>query len=240
VILLFEFLSFRAWYVCFDELLKPKQNDCLIFSFGINEDESFDQEINKNHGCKVHSFDPFVETPRFKLVRNSTKSWDSVQLEINSQWMFYRLGIAGHTSVPRIDHLKFKDMLNFNQILDMTNSRNKVIDVFKIDVEGAETGVLETLDMDYFCRYVKQFVIETHSEATSELLYKLEKCFYLFHRDSRLFLQYRVGPTGYLTEWQLPDGFMLNMSLFRDEVDMARSLFTKGELYFVNLNFVST
>ncbi len=129
-------------------------------------------------------------------------------------------------------------MLNFDQILDMTKTRNKIVDVFKIDIEGPEKGVIETMDIDYFCKYVKQFMIETHPGFPPDLIYKLERCFYLFHRDSRLFLESIRGPTGWLTEWQKTGGFSLNLSLFKNEVELSKFLFTKGELYFVNLNFL--
>jgi hypothetical protein len=46
------------------------------------------------------------------------------------------------------------------------------------------------------------------------------------------------GPTGWLTEWQKPGGYLLNLSYFKNEMDLAAALFTRGEIYFVNWNFL--
>lgn len=43
--------------VCLDEGLKPAINDCLVYSFGIDNEWSFDDDMAKL-GCNVYSFDP--------------------------------------------------------------------------------------------------------------------------------------------------------------------------------------
>jgi hypothetical protein len=212
-----------------------------VFSFGVNHDESFDVEINKNHGCVVHSFDPFVETKRFADIRSSKQELSkSVKIPVNPKWTFYRLGITGKKANRDLSSLKLKEMIDFEQVLDLTNTRNKVVDVFKMDIEDGEISVLETIDMDYLCKYVKQFVLETHLNMPRQLLYKVEKCFYLFHRDTRFFQTSHQGPTGHLTEWQKPGGHSINVQKFLNELDLASFMFTTGELYFVNLNFVQS
>jgi hypothetical protein len=197
--------------------------------------------MNSKYGCTVNSFDPFVETLKFKFYRQSNPSLEkSVKVPINSKHTFYKLGITGNETKKELQQIKLGDMLNFNQILDLTESRYKVIDVFKIDIEGPEVGVIASMDMDYFCKYVKQFVVETHKNMPGGLLFKLEKCFYLFHRDHRFMLKRLRGRTGWLTEWQNPGGFLLNLSYFKNEIDLATTLFTRGELYFVNQIFLSS
>ncbi len=47
---------------------------------------------------------------------------------------------------------------------------NKTINVFKTDIEGAEWQVLEELDVDYMCKYVKQILLETHPSRMDAVL----------------------------------------------------------------------
>ena len=72
----------------------------------------------------------------------------------------------------------------------MTKLENKVVDVFKMDIEGGEIDVLQNLNIDYACLYFKQFMLETHTRSLTDtffhtILRKLEPCFVLFHRDTR-------------------------------------------------------
>ncbi|VDI18203.1 Hypothetical predicted protein [Mytilus galloprovincialis] len=46
-----------GWNVCHDKPYRPPV-PCLVYSFGINNDFSFDDFIVKTYGCDVHSFDP--------------------------------------------------------------------------------------------------------------------------------------------------------------------------------------
>ncbi len=43
--------------VCLDEGLQPAINNCLVYSFGIDNEWSFDDDMAKL-GCDVYSFDP--------------------------------------------------------------------------------------------------------------------------------------------------------------------------------------
>jgi hypothetical protein len=151
-----------AWFVCMDEGVRPSFNHCTVLSFGISTDESFDAEMNEKFGCRVHSFDPNVETQRFGDKRRNTPGLGERDvLAVNDKWHFYRVGlkaVAPNSSAEtKTDNLK-----TIEQIYDLTGTRNQVIDVWKMDIEGYERPVLENLDIDYVCKYVKQFMFETH------------------------------------------------------------------------------
>lgn len=45
--------------VCLDEGVRPKPNDCYVYSFGNNGEWSFDEHMEA-YGCKVFVFDPSV------------------------------------------------------------------------------------------------------------------------------------------------------------------------------------
>ncbi|XP_021363146.1 uncharacterized protein LOC110456625 isoform X2 [Mizuhopecten yessoensis] len=51
-------ISSRSNYkVCYDGKYKPGK-PCLVYSFGIAHDFTFDDEMATKDGCEVHSFDP--------------------------------------------------------------------------------------------------------------------------------------------------------------------------------------
>lgn len=115
-----------------------------------------------------------------------------------------------------------------------------MIDVFKLDAEGAEWESLPYIfdtNPGLLCDYVKQIAVETHSwlynhTLNYQVVSRLEKCFRLFRRDQRFYIS--LGPT----EWQM-DSFNLDLKKYKDEVDLAKWLFTYGELYFVNIKFLN-
>lgn len=115
----------------------------------------------------------------------------------------------------------------------------KVIDVLKIDTEGAEWESLPHIMNTYpdlLCKQVKQLALETHSWLYNHthnylIIKSLEKCFRMYRRDHRFYLN--LEPT----EWQL-NSFMLDIKKYKDELELAIVLLTYGELYFVNKNFL--
>lgn len=232
-----------AWFFCFDSRLKPVKNNCNILSFGINNDDTFDSEMNLNYGCVVHSFDPYVEHSRFKTIRDSKiELKDSFKIKANEKWFFYRLGIVG--SVKNIQTpTKIGGMNTLENILEMTGLRYKVIDMFKMDIERGEVDVLENFDIDYACKYYKQFALETHPESNLDtymyrLLTKLDKCFLLFHRQTRFYRGDTWAETGHKTEYQNPNGWSFNIKDYKDEITLATFILSMGELYFVNKNYI--
>ena len=52
-----------------DELL-PAHNNCLVYSFGVGEDISFEDDLNDLFHCEMHLFDPTVPIAEMKNVRN--------------------------------------------------------------------------------------------------------------------------------------------------------------------------
>jgi hypothetical protein len=208
-----------------------------VLSFGIYNNDIFDYDINAKKNCIVHSFDPFNEPTRVRNIR-SERGWDNkVSIEINSRWFFHSIGI---TNGERIKGVGKKGGLNtYENILTQLNLIDKVVDVLKIDTEGAEWESIPFImekNPDLLCKNVKQLAIETHSWLYNHthnyrVIQKLEKCFRLYKRDQRFYITLSE------TEWQTK-GFQLPLANFKNEVDLARYLFLYGELYFVNFNFL--
>lgn len=80
-----------AWFICFDDQLAPLKFNCTILSFGINHDFTFDMEMNKEFGCNILSFDPFIEADIFAKIRAANKYLSkSIVIKVNSKWSFYK------------------------------------------------------------------------------------------------------------------------------------------------------
>ena len=231
-----------AWYVCFDTGVEPEYDNCNVLSFGVNKDPSFDIEMNTVYKCQVESFDPFIIDNTFRK-RGFT---DKLTVTMNDKWRFHKMGIVGNdTSETKKKH-KIGWMATLEEVLAYTNLNEKVIDVFKIDTEGSEIGVLESLNVDYACKYFKQFLIETHPYYSSNvrenayinlrLLRKLEACFLLFHRNSKFIKGSGLGAEG-LNEFQSRN-FKIYLSYYRNELDLMGYLMSIGELFFINKNFL--
>ena len=211
-----------AWYICFDEKIKPMTNQCVVLSFGINEDASFDIEMSKKIKCQVESFDPFVVN---KLFNKTEHDKSLLTIRVNEKWRFHKIGITGDWKQAK----KWKRigwMAKLEDILEYTNLMNKIIDVVKMDIENGEWSVLINLDIEYACKYFKQFVLETHTSKLDSrvfeqngkfdpltVLRKLERCFLLFHRDTRFYLSSKPSVYGfYETEFQNHKNIKLDLS----------------------------
>jgi hypothetical protein len=114
-----------------------------------------------------------------------------------------------------------------------------------MDIEGSEWSVFIQMDMDYACKYFKQILFETHPQKrgsmsiiqTLELLHKLDKFFLLFRRDTRMYADYTETELGKLTEFQR-DVPIVVRNYGKDGTEVAAWLFSIGEFYFVNKNFL--
>lgn len=235
-----------SWILCFDYKAKPQENSCNVLSFGIRDDDSFDEVMNNKYGCNVYSFDPFVEPPRVKDIRAKINS-ESSKIEINKNWYFFNLGI---THLSSNDHSFWKrgSMVSLEEIISEFKLENQTIDVLKMDIEGGEFDVFKQLNIDYVCKYVKQITIETHPSNPNIPTYKLyenfkslariEACFLLFYRHTRFYMKEGPIPTGWASEWEVDGGFQLDIKKFANEIDIASYMYLYGELSFVNRNYL--
>jgi FkbM family methyltransferase len=141
--------SYGGFYLNPDKLT----SNSIVYSFGIGKDLTFDQKVIQKHNCKVFGFDP---TP---------KSIDYVgKLKISPLFYFSNFGISTSTGsekfyLPRNKHAvsgsmainEYMDQSNFIEV-QMKNFKDiasgfghEYIDVVKMDIEGSEYTVIETV-----------------------------------------------------------------------------------------------
>jgi len=123
-------------FVCMDKMLLDSDRPCLIYSFGIANDWTF-EDFMDYRGCEIHAHDPTVEFPadRGQNIR------------------FSKLGLAKEVA-PNMDTLV--------NILWKNGHTDILVDYLKIDIEGAEIGGLPDWLATGALTNVHQIALELH------------------------------------------------------------------------------
>lgn len=213
---------------CLDSFVR---NSCLIMSMsvGYNQlDDTFNNQLYDWSGCRLLTFDPYQQ---FNHINKST-----FMIQIKPNWIFYRLGLTASAAVDDNSNLMTIRKLTEYIHLDSFSTR---IDILNIDLDNAnEWNLLDDNDFFlYLCQHVKQLIIKTKPIYSKRFqhyriyILKLNRCFSLLRRRSRLYLLGRHNQ--FESEWSLTT-FSLNLGLFCDEIDMSMYLLVYGHLYLIN------
>jgi len=130
-----------GWEICDDVDVRPKR-PCVVYSFGIANDFSFDDDTALNYGCHVYSFDPSMD------VETHNRS-DLVH--------FYKIGLSGRSETRGNWQL-----YTFSDIRQMLGHQRTQIDVVKIDIENSEWTALKNMAATGELRRFKQMLLEFH------------------------------------------------------------------------------
>ncbi|KAI9563628.1 hypothetical protein GHT06_011092 [Daphnia sinensis] len=140
--------------VCLDDGLKPAVNDCLVYSFGIDNEWSFDDDMAKL-GCDVYSFDPSMEE------NDHNRS---------PQIHFFQIGIwnrDGHIFLDKKRPDVAWKVLTLSSIYERLKlfHGQRIIDYVKIDIEGDEWTILPEIIQSGILNRIKQFAMEIHFDG---------------------------------------------------------------------------
>uniref|UniRef100_A0A0B7A6J9 Methyltransferase domain-containing protein n=1 Tax=Arion vulgaris TaxID=1028688 RepID=A0A0B7A6J9_9EUPU len=131
-----------GWEVCDDIDVRPTP-PCIVYSYGINNDWTFDDDISKLYGCHVFSFDPSIQSDthnRSDLVH------------------FYKLGISGQSYINK----QKWQLYRHEDLRVLLKHERSTIDVIKMDVENAEWSALDDMVTSDQFKNVRQLFIEFH------------------------------------------------------------------------------
>ena len=131
--------------VCMDPGVVPESNDCLVYSFGINNEWSFDRMF-EHFGCQVYAFDPSM----YLTDRD-------VSLRIH----FFKLGLSDADTDHGPTNWKLRTLDAIYRTLQQRHGP-KVIDYLKIDIEGSEWSSLKQILQSGMLDKVKQLGVEVH------------------------------------------------------------------------------
>lgn len=144
-----------GWDICDDTKLRPT-SPCLVYSFGINNDFSFDDDAIKKYGCEVHSFDPSMGKESY--IRNTLNH-------------FHAIGISGRDQKTP----QGWELLTYKSILQRLRHTEKKIAILKLDVERWEWDVLPNMlnsgSLDGIDNLAIEFHLELHGAEQGREVY---------------------------------------------------------------------
>jgi hypothetical protein len=190
--------------VCLDPQVAPKPNECLVYSFGIDNEWSFDEQMEL-YGCEVFSFDPSMGVENHNHSRSIH---------------FYNWGLGNKDEYDNNLNWTIRSLSSIYKTLSIIHG-NKVIDYLKIDIEYSEWLALPQIIESGILSNVRQLGMEIHLEHLmpmekhrewSKILRSVEKkgmirfdskfnpwSFGSFIKDGKIIQMW--GPLGYEIAW---------------------------------------
>lgn len=154
---------YAGFYLCPDQL-GPRS---VLYSFGIGEDISFDEEVIRQFGCTVYGFDPTPKSIDWVKSREVPPGFHFIPVGISSRSGkvdFYLPKNPSFVSGSAYIHNDVEEKIEVPmQTLPeiMAQLGHTEIDVLKMDIEGAEYEVIDHILSSGIP--VGQLLIEFHS-----------------------------------------------------------------------------
>jgi hypothetical protein len=126
--------------------VKEEFSECLVYSFGINNDWTFDEAM-ESFGCRVYAFDPSM---------NLSNHYHSSKIQ------FFKIGLSDrceHSSTKKNNWpIESLDSIYYN----LLRHQGRIIDYLKIDIESDEWIVLPQILSSGMMDKVRQLGVEIH------------------------------------------------------------------------------
>ena len=148
-------------YIMIEDAIKKAK---IAYSIGIGNDVSWDMQIAEQYGCDVFQYDDTINTTPMQ----------------HEKFHFMRTGICGSKH-------DFSERMTLEQMLKENHHENETDMILKMDVEGAEWDVIETITEETISKF-NQIVMEIHElddinqiENKLKYLMKINKTHQLVH-----------------------------------------------------------
>ncbi|XP_078323088.1 uncharacterized protein LOC144622309 [Crassostrea virginica] len=167
-------VSDGGWDICHDFMFQPSLNSpCIVFSFGIQRDFSFDNDISNTYGCYVYSFDPSMGVEDH---RHSDKVY------------FFNKGLYDKKMVLKRQGT-FWPMDSMSGIRKQLNYAKTPITVLKMDIERSEWVALKQMLDTNQLNDVEQLLVEFHATVTKDKVLIMKRLYdigfriFWFHKN---------------------------------------------------------
>ncbi|XP_037782747.1 uncharacterized protein LOC119579084 [Penaeus monodon] len=145
-------------FLCLDERFRLDRNDCVVLSFGVNNEWSFEDDAEKL-GCKIYAFDPSMSVDEYQR---------------SAKIKFFGVGISdfqgemevGQLKDVRAGKAKTLPVYPYEEIVRRLGLEGRVIDFVKMDIELSELDVLRDLldNSPHLLRNINQIAVEIHHD----------------------------------------------------------------------------
>lgn len=137
--------------VCLDDKYNIQPKNCVVFSFGVGNEWSFEDEFDK-FGCKVYAYDPTMKkkdhqrSPNIKFFATGISSFQGIM----------KVGMGKKWSMQKVDR--------FENLVRQAGEEGREIDYVKLDVELAEIDFLQDMlfNSPHALAKIKQIAMEVH------------------------------------------------------------------------------
>ncbi|XP_037085560.1 methyltransferase-like protein 24 [Pollicipes pollicipes] len=140
-------------WVCLDPELGMLETDrCLIYSFGVDHDWSFDDNAQLLE-CEIHAFDPSIGATDHKR---------------SARIFFHNIGIGGRNEVKTVRRglvsTRRWDIRTYEGVVRFLGHLDRTVHYLKVDVEGSEWDMFAQIfaQSPHLLRNVKQIGMEVH------------------------------------------------------------------------------
>ncbi|XP_050716952.1 uncharacterized protein LOC126998845 [Eriocheir sinensis] len=137
--------------VCMDSRFNIKPGNCLVFSFGVNNEWSFEDEFDK-FGCKVYAYDPTMgkkdhqRSPNVRFFATGIGNYQGTK----------KVGMGKSWSDQKVDR--------FENLVRAVGEEGHEIDYVKLDVELSEIDFMQDMlfNSPHVLTKIKQIAMEVH------------------------------------------------------------------------------
>jgi FkbM family methyltransferase len=157
--------DYGGWAILRDSLTQNAQ----VISAGVGEDASFDLSIIQKYGCTVHALDPtpkavgwvreHIQDPRFVLHEWALSAGEDslrLYLPVRDEFVSASCRPGQHTSKRYVD----VPAVSLPVLFERLDART--VDLLKMDIEGAEYGVIAHALQSGVLGRVRQLLVEFH------------------------------------------------------------------------------
>lgn len=213
---------------------KNEKNPCIIYSFGVRDDFSFDDAMAADYNCWIYSFDPSMEQWPDTLKRSPTSTFYKIGIraEVHNKAVATPIVIDDvpqppppHEGPPGFFPMPGEWSLDTLAGI-MSRLGHRYISILKMDVEFAEWDVINEMAKSKVLERVDQFVLEVHFWAFGDPAKSL-----------------RQAVTGWLSAMRAIEdsglrnfGYNANPQSSSENFDFGGSVFCCFEVFYVRIH----